>query len=348
MPVFFTVEEDTQHTRSIFAPSVSWNRTIRFTQTSRVYYYPTEDDTINFIPSISTHVNSGITLEYFHLVKEPGALTHEAAFHFRRSIFYRFFGIGPETVAGNESSYTRLGGDLSERLGYNFTRHLNLGLKVLLTRDLAEPIGVEGLPLTQFRFPDAPGLGGATGLYGGMNLRYDTRNNREYSDRGMLLNASGGVVGGLSGMGTLGRFSAEARVLWPEFSFANAGSRLFWSYTAGGSNIPFYYQSSLGGSFLLRGFNEDRFIDKGAWEYELEQRITLLQTHIYGVTTDWRIDPFIAVGQVYQDASEMFRHTKVSGGLGFRAFVRPNVLGRVDTAVGGEGIKVYVELGSAF
>jgi hypothetical protein len=31
--------------------------------------------------------------------------------------------------------------------------------------------------------------------------------------------------------------------------------------------------------------------------------------------------------------------------VGFRAFVHPNVLGRVDVASGGEGIKVYVELG---
>src|SRR5690606_31231966 len=123
--------------------------------------------------------------------------------------------------------------------------------------------------------------------------------------------------------------------------------RVFWAYS-GGSNIPFYLQSSLGGSFRLRGFTEDRFIDKGAWEATLEQRLVLFQTHIYGVTADWRIDPFVSVGQVYSRAADMFQHARVAGGLGFRAFVRPNVLGRVDTAVGGEGIKVYVELGYPF
>jgi hypothetical protein len=48
----------------------------------------------------------------------------------------------------------------------------------------------------------------------------------------------------------------------------------------------------------------------------------------------------VAIGQVYEGAADMFKHPRVSGGLGFRAFVRPNVIGRVDTAVGGEGVKV--------
>jgi hypothetical protein len=31
--------------------------------------------------------------------------------------------------------------------------------------------------------------------------------------------------------------------------------------------------------------------------------------------------------------------------MGFRAWVRPNVVGRIDVANGGEGWKVYVEIG---
>jgi hypothetical protein len=36
---------------------------------------------------------------------------------------------------------------------------------------------------------------------------------------------------------------------------------------------------------------------------------------------------------------------RVAGGLGFRAWVRPNVLGRVDVAYATDGIKAYVMLG---
>jgi hypothetical protein len=41
----------------------------------------------------------------------------------------------------------------------------------------------------------------------------------------------------------------------------------------------------------------------------------------------------------------MVRHASVAGGVGFRAWVRPNVVGRVDLGTGGDGLKIYVELG---
>ena len=65
----------------------------------------------------------------------------------------------------------------------------------------------------------------------------------------------------------------------------------------------------------------------------------------YTYTADWRIDPFIAFGQVFRSLGEAFSRPQVAAGVGFRAWVRPNVLGRVDVANGGEGWKVYVEIG---
>ncbi|MBI3555983.1 MAG: BamA/TamA family outer membrane protein [Deltaproteobacteria bacterium] len=347
MPVFMVVEEKTQHTDAIIAPSVSWNRIIRFTHTFRLYYYPGEDENLNFIPSISSNINRNLTLEYFKRPRAQGLMTKETSFHARRSVFYRYFGLGPQTKADEETSYTRVGGDLTGRLGYNLTSSFNVGARVSLYRDLVERKRVDFLPLTTDVFPRDPGMGGATTLLEALSLRFDTRPDREYSVTGVDAELLAGVNQGLAGTDAFGRIQLETRVLWEEFSFLNGAARGFWSYMPG-SNIPFYDQSSLGGSFRLRGFTEDRYIDKGAWELELEQRFVLFSTHIYGVVADWRIDPFVAVGQVYHDAADMFHYAKVSGGLGFRAYVRPNVLGRVDTAVGGEGIKVYVELGLPF
>jgi hypothetical protein len=237
--------------------------------------------------------------------------------------------------------------DPSARLGYNLDRHWNVGLKVGLERNLVEEIGVSFLPLVTEKFPGTPGLGGSTVLYEQISLRYDDRVAREYSTAGFANEVGAAVAQGLSGTDAFGVFFWEARQLWRHNSFLNGGARVYWRYAAGGA-IPFYHQSSLGGSYRLRGFTEDRFIDKGAWTAEIEQRLVALRTRIYGVTADWRIDPFVAVGQVYQGAHDIFRHVRVTAGLGFRAFVHPNVLGRVDTAVGGEGIKVYVELGYPF
>lgn len=347
MPVFLIVEKESQRTKSIVAPSISWNRIIRFTGTFRLYYYPSDIESLTLIPSVSTNVNRGVTVEYFRMSKEPGSWTREAALHARRSIFYRFFGLGPQTKEGAETSYTRIGGDLGFRQGYNVTRYFNIGANIVLERQLVGEQGVDFLPSTRATFPDVPGMGGATTLYEGLSLRYDTRPNREYSRDGFFTEVTGGVVEGLSGANTFGKFTAESRLLWDELPWLQGGARAFWSYAAG-SNIPFYNQSILGGSYRLRGFTEDRFVDKGAWELELEQRISLLTTHIYGVRADWRIDPFVAVGQVYSGVSDFARYARWSGGLGFRAFVHPNVLGRIDTAIAGEGLKIYVELGYPF
>jgi hypothetical protein len=347
MPVFLTVRDFDQHTESIVAPSVSWNKIIRFTGTFRLYYYPTPDMTLTVIPSVSEVVNRGLTLEFADLPRGSGALTYDGYTHPRRDIFRRFFGIGPNTHAGDESSYTRLGFDVGGRVGYNILKELNVGFSARLERLLVERQHVDFLPLTNDVFPGTPGLGGATTLAEGVSFRYDTRDDREYSRSGVYTEAFAGIAGGLSGTPSFGRFSYETKVLWDEASWAIGGARAYWSYSAG-HDIPFFDQSSLGGSFRLRGFTEDRFIDKGAWEVEIEQRITLFQLHIYGVTSDWRVDPFIGIGQVYEDASTMFASTRIAGGLGFRAFVHPNVLGRVDVAAGGEGLKIYVELGYPF
>jgi hemolysin activation/secretion protein len=112
-----------------------------------------------------------------------------------------------------------------------------------------------------------------------------------------------------------------------------------------GTDVPFYDQASLGGEDLFRGFQEDRFIDMGAWEVEAEQRVRLFQTHIFGVVTDWRFDPFVSVGQVYGEGAPPWSHVRVAGGAGLRAWIHPDILGRVDVAYGGEGVRAYVMLG---
>lgn len=347
MPVFLVVEKEIQRTRAIIAPSISWNRIIRFTHTFRLYYYPDNETTINFVPSYSLNTNRGGSLEYFVLPRQQGRWTLETAVRGKRSIFYRFFGLGPETHARDEASYTRIAADISARPGYNISKHFNVGPSVSVNRQIIEQKGVTFLPLATERFRGTPGFNGATTVGEGLSIRYDTRPEYQYSLRGFSTELFGGVAHGLAGTDTFSRVSWETKLLWPELSFVQGGARAYWGYT-GGSNVPFYYQQTLGGSNRLRGFTEDRFIDKGAWEIEIEQRIRFLSTRIYGVTTDWRVDPFVALGQVYHGTGDMFKHVRLAGGLGFRAFVRPNVVGRVDVAVAGEGIKTYVELGYPF
>ncbi|HEX9574322.1 MAG TPA: hypothetical protein VF994_09510 [Myxococcales bacterium] len=344
MPVFLRVCDANQRTESIIAPSVTWNDVIHATGTFRWFHYPTDDQTLTFVASVSTRINSGVLLLWKDLPRGPGASTSEIELRWQRSVFYRFFGLGPDTPAEAESSYTRVRGHAAARRGLNLGGNWNVGVTVLFDGDLVQDLGVPGLPLSRREFPAVPGMGGSTLLGQTIDARFDTRERGENSERGFFAELAAGAVEGLAGSPAYLMSHAQVRALQPETEWISAAARFDWRGVSS-PRAPFYAQSSLGGAYFLRGFTEDRFVDQNAWTFEMEQRIRLFQTHIYGVTADWRIDPFIAVGQVYRALDEAFSHPRVVAGAGFRAWVRPNVVGRVDVANGGEGWKVYVEIG---
>jgi hypothetical protein len=344
MPVFLRVCPDDQRTESIFAPSVTWNSVIHETATFRWYYYPTDDSSMTVIASASTRINYNALFVWQRLPTEAGASTDELTLRVQRSAFFRFFGLGPDTPESAESTYTGLRAIANARRGVNVAPHLNLGVVLGLERFQVEALGVPGLPLSRQVFPDAPGMTGSTLASQALELRYDDRRGGDYAERGFRLDVSGGVVEGLADSPTFLRAGVEARGIVPELDGVSGAARFQWNAVSS-AQAPFYRQSALGGEMLLRGFTEDRFVDRQAWTLELEQRIRLLQTHIFGVVTDWRADPFVAAGQVFGPFSEAFSRPRLAAGVGFRAFVHPNIVGRVDVAVAGEGPKVYVELG---
>lgn len=347
MPVFLIVDPANDHTEAIYAPSITWNSTIHLTGTMRYYRYPSATRTLLVTASVSTKTNRNLSVYYLDLPVTPGAYTLEARTKIEQSVFYRFFGFGPNTLKGDESSYTRRGGTLSLRGGYNLLRHVNVGAKLEVRLDHLVAERVPGLPLAQDRYPQAPGMGGAAIVAEGVSIRYDSRDRAEFSRNGFASELAFSLAHGLSGVDTFARVDWHSRALVQETGALQGAARLSVSYVLG-ERLPFYYQSSLGGENVLRGFAQDRFIDQGAWELDIEQRLRLFRAHLFGVASDWRIDPFLTIGQVFRHGSEMFDRVQASGGLGFRAFVEPSVLGRIDVAYGGEGIKVYVVLGYPF
>jgi hypothetical protein len=344
MPVFLRVCDATNRTLSILAPSVTWNDVIHATATLRWYLYPSDDQSLTFIASLSTRINSNVLFQWRDLPRRPGAMTTEVELRWQRSVFYRFFGLGPDTPDDAETSYTRIRAHLSARRGLNLGGGWNAGAAILLHHDRVQDLGVPGLPLTRRTFPSVPGMGISTIFGQAADVRYDSRPNAEFSDHGFFAGTEAGVVEGLAGSPAYVQGAVRLRALHPEFGWLSGAARLDWTMVST-PDAPFYDQSTLGGAFLLRGFTEDRFIDQNAWTVEVEQRIRVLQTHIYGVTADWRIDPFVAVGQVYRSIRHAFSEPQITYGVGFRAWVRPNVVGRVDLAAGGEGLKIYVEIG---
>ena len=206
-------------------------------------------------------------------------------------------------------------------------------------------MGVKGLPLAPDVYPTVPGMiDPSLVIWQGIDLRYDDRQGGDYAERGVRIEGGIAVVEGLIGSPTFVRGSFEGRWLVPENDRLTAATRL--AYTGmSASSAPFYLQSTLGGGQVMRGFTEGRFYATQAWTAEFEQRIRVLRTNMFNVTTDWRVDPFVAVGQVFDHADDIVANPRFSVGAGLRIFVHPNIVGRVDFGYAGEGIKIYVEIG---
>jgi hypothetical protein len=342
LPVFMWSQDN--WVSSIIAPSASWNSSAHLTGTFRFYRYLALLQSWHFIISASTVINRSLWFEYDDDRRTPGEMTLNLVLRVRRNLFYRYFGLGPNTPEDGESSYTRLFATANARLGWNLTSNLNLALYGEVRGDRPERHAISGLPETQDLYPDAPGLDGSAFVRGGVSIRYDTRPQSNYSQAGFATELTGNVAQGLSGVSKFAQLGWTARGLLPELSFLQGAARIYWMQVFG-TDVPFYDQASLGGEDLFRGFQQDRFIDMGAWEVETEQRLTLFQTHIFGVVADWRIDPFVSAGQVYGDGAPPWSHVRVAGGAGLRAMIHPDILGRVDVAYGGEGVRAYVMLG---
>lgn len=345
MPVFLRVDDTSGWVRSIWAPSGSWNSSAGVTGTFRYYRFLELFRSWHLLVSASTKINRSIWFTYDDDRRTRGKMTMNVLVRVRRNLFYRYFGLGPDTTADGESSYTRLFAIGSTRVGWNLLESLNLGVYGELRGDRPERHTIKGLPATQDVYPDAPGLDGASHVRAGLSLRFDTREQGDYSPLGFATELTASLAQGLTGgVGRFGQLTWTARGLVPEFKFLQGAARVLWTQVIGGDDVPFYDRASLGGELLFRGFQEDRFIDMGAWEVEAEQRLTLFQSHIFGVVADWRLDPFIAAGQVYGQEGP-FAHVRVAAGLGLRMWIRPDILGRVDVAYGGEGVRAYVVLG---
>ena len=344
IPVFMRVDGNGR-TTSITAPSASWNSATHINATFRFYSFPSDTRRWLVILAGSTHVNRSFRFEYKDVPGDPGHFTLEVQTLARKSLFYRYFGLGPDTTYADQSSYTRVLGLMSVRGGLNVAPHLNIGVRGGLRGDRPEVGAVFNLPPTQVRYPDAPGLGGAALATAELSVRFDSRDRGDFDDRGAAAELHLARDFGISGSDSFWRATWHSRVLVPETSLLSGAARLYWTDESGGGGVPFYYRSALGGDTLFRGFTDDRFIDRGAWEAELEQRFRLFQTDWFHVKADWRVDPFIAVGQVYPNFSSIASNVRGVFGLGLRAFVRPNVLGRVDLAYGTDGFTAYVILG---
>jgi hypothetical protein len=273
----------------------------------------------------------------------------------RRLATERFFGIGRSTKKSGESAYTantyfsqlRWGPYLSDHVSLQGTfryRHMRVGESILTDVDQ-----------TLDRYPNEFGIEGGAVYAEGLRLFYDTRDSLFTPTMGEYALAYAEMAHYVQGGAARPYqvFGFEVVKLWPhgeEAQFVFVG-RVKAQFILG--QAPFWEMSTLGGGSSLRSFGPNRFTDDDAWVINLEERIRLFTLRVEGVTGEVQVAPFVDFGEVFRHSEDVARldvdrRVHWSVGSGFRAVVKPYIVGRMDVGYGSDGLGITIGLDYPF
>ncbi len=301
------------------------------------------------------------------ILEERSAVTGFAGYE--KSLTRRFFGLGPDTRAEDETSYSdevwdagfrgefalpRAGGDWVASLSVRGEHH-NLG-----------PGRVSGRPSTGQVFPD---LFAPADAYSALTLtaglRWDSRDSQHQPYRGWRV----GVVSEAPVWQSTGNagavFTSYASVAIPLPPLFHKGGdpaeenpptdtlALGFHVDTTVGDVPFYALPSLGGTHALRGYIQNRFTDDSAWHAVAEYRFWVVPRGI-AFTDVLRIERlglalFVEAGSV-AGSLEALPDARVhtSYGIGFRMALERAAIFRADLGFSPEGTNLSVGFGLSF
>lgn len=337
---------------TLVAPQLTYNDNFGITASLYGALYPTPERNIEFNLSQSSRVNHDYELR----VRDASLLSNKLelnGFFFKLADgSSRFFGFNASSPQQMETNYA------NDELGYTVSAGYKLGRHYQLTfgdrfRDVRIRSGaIEKLPDIKDKFSSAtvPGIDGFTTHAVRISLLYSTLDNRDTPTYGGYARISfEPTMKALGGASNYRRYEVETKGFIPlDNARYISVFRLMYNQTLG-DDVPFLEQSILGGESSLRGYGRNRFIDNSFMLCNLEERIRLFRWEVFGVTADWEVAPFVDLGAVMESLDKAKSSDfKFNPGIGFRAIVRPNIIGRVDLGIGKDGPAVFVGLGYPF
>ena len=291
---------------------------------------------------------------------------HDTGFEVKSLINYEdrhrqhFYGIGPDTSRGDSGVYEREETVVQGSLGYAFdfihkfeftTAFHNVNIS-----DGQDSGSGQFASTRVFNDVATPGLHGEPFFSFGPELSRDSRNQKENSTKGGLQRI------GLSF--NEGWHSSDARF----FKYFLDGSQYFklgserrvialrgygeYNNELPNHIVPFHEMPRLGGhgtspdlSYTLRGFDQNRFTDKGLALFNLEYRYTIWEYR------EWKADTilFWDEGQTFKKFSKFqMQDFRESYGIGFRVSLANIVVISTELAHGDEGTNLYVRSSAPF
>lgn len=337
---------------TLVAPQITYNRNFGITTSLYGAYYPIAEQNFEFNLSRSDKVNH----DYEFRIKDNTLMNKKLelnGFFFKLSDgSSRFFGFNSQSPQQMETNYANDEAGYNISAGYQIGRHFQATIGDRFRNVKIRTGAFSQLPDIHDIFSPAnvPGINGFTTHAVRLSLVYSTLNNRDIPTYGGYTRISfEPTVKDLGGAANYRHYEVEAKGYIPlnNSKFISV-FRVMYNQTLG-DNVPFLEQSILGGDTTLRGYGRNRFIDHSFLLCNLEERIRLLRWEIFDVTADWEIAPFLDIGGVMESLNKAeSSNFEFTPGIGFRAVVRPNIIGRVDLGIGKEGPSVFVGLGYPF
>ena len=288
---------------------------------------------------------------------------------YEKSLTRRFFGLGPDTRARDETSYIDAVSDLGARGEFALPQAGGSWVATVGARgefhDLA-PGRVSGRPTTDEAFPELFAAGDRHGSFIlSAGLRYDTRDSQHQPYAGYQLGvfadaplwqSSGdtGVVGTAFGNVALRlppllhRGGDEGEENPPTDTLA-----LGVALQASAGSLPFYERPSLGGADTLRGYIANRFTDNSTWHAVAEYRFWVIPRG-FALTDTIRIERigmalFYEAGTVAESLDRLATASvHMSYGVGLRFSLERTAIFRADVGFSSEGTNVTVGFGLSF
>jgi len=348
----FLVHNEKDEVTTLIAPQV--NQNVNFGITASLYgaFYPSPQRSLEMNLSKSTRVNEDYEARLRDQTMMDGKLELNAFLFRFRDGSARFFGFQSTSEAENETNYAdqELGFTLSA--GYPILAHTQLVLGERFRQVRIGQGAVQGVHFIRDTFSSeaVPGSSGFSTHAQALSIVYSTLDSLTIPSSGVRAKATvEASIGALGSTGDYRHYEAELKGFYPlqDGRFISVG-RVGYNQTLG-DKVPFLERSVLGGETTLRGYGRNRFIDNSSLLCNLEERIRLFRWEVFGVQADWELAPFIDLGSVMKSLTDFkTRSFEFNPGVGFRAVVRPNIVGRIDIGIGREGPSVFVGLGYPF
>lgn len=334
----------------IVAPLLIRNSIVGMRGALNIFRFDTGGRELRFIASVSEKIERKLVLSYFDPALGNGRYSFFVGGTFFKNATSRFFGISNAAKEGDETNYTAREG----RANWRFGLYLNEVTQVAVGqrfREVGIQRGATDLPFSVERFGAVDGMNGGTILGHRASFFYDTRDSLVAPTDGMQITAYAELNQNLRSGDhpVFYRYELEAKKLIPSESKRNILVIRANIQTTFGKEIPFFERSSLGGQNNLRGYGVDRFIDDHLVVVNIEQRIHVMRAQFLNVAAEFEVAPFVDVGKVFNTfRKRQLQDYELTPGIGFRAMVRPSVVGRVDYGYSKEGGAAFAGLDFPF